>query len=132
MITQHKVSRGGGKMEFMPTSRFGPNGASEGNHVIFSVCCYIRFKVLFILTKIIGKKFSSMLKSAFKYNAKQEFYQSFSPDRFLLHAFKLLATLYCITFLIPPILDPMSKGKASSNIFTFIPAKLCFKLYIYP
>ena len=30
MITQHEVSRGGGgaKMEFMPTPRFGLNGAS--------------------------------------------------------------------------------------------------------
>ena len=29
MIMPHKVSGGGGKIEFMPTPKFGPNGASE-------------------------------------------------------------------------------------------------------
>ena len=40
-LTRHKVNRGGGQMEFMPTPRFGPNGASA-----FDVAIGIKFRFL--------------------------------------------------------------------------------------
>ena len=30
-LTRHKVNRGGGQMEFLPTARFGPNSASAAH-----------------------------------------------------------------------------------------------------